>query len=388
MKLLFIKDEFGLGGVETLIMRLSELLVRDGHNVCVLTSEPYPGSLDVLPKSVQVIALGINYNRAYGSFVSKSGLKAVASFSPDIVFSTSFRDFWVACDIAARLRTNPKVLVGVYVDKEYCPVRSRWSLGIGTHLVRYAFDRCIPDESKLFMSRTVRRNHERSYNRSMSCSSVCVLPIDVLKYRLVARNPCRTRIVSVGRLVDFKTYNLYMLDVVRSLREAGIPVTWDVYGTGPLLKEMQRKALRWGLCDSVLFHGAIPYEQFGDIMCSAGVFVGMGTALLEAAACGVPSIVAVPHEVEGRTYGWVYDLPLGNVGEWQDTSPTQMISNLIENLIGMTEFEYSKECKKSQDYVRIYDQHAVYNDFLHCVDRAKQQCVPWHLLRLAGLKCR
>lgn len=115
----------------------------------------------------------------------------------------------------------------------------------------------------------------------------------------------KIKICSVGRLVEFKTYNLYMLDVVKDLRDKGYNCVYDIYGSGPLKSKIEKKVSEYGLADFVKLKGEIPYSKFDDCVVEYDVFIGSGTAIIQASSVGVISIVAVENDNgEGLSYGY------------------------------------------------------------------------------------
>lgn len=115
------------------------------------------------------------------------------------------------------------------------------------------------------------------------------------------------RIVSVGRLVGFKSYNLWMVDLVNKLSGL-IDIEYHIYGTGPLEKDIIAKVACNGLSDKVLLKGSLPYSEFKNTISKYDLFVGSGTAIVEASSLGVPSIVGIESVVEPVSYGFICDI--------------------------------------------------------------------------------
>lgn len=132
-----------------------------------------------------------------------------------------------------------------------------------------------------------------------------------------AREPRETdglSIVSVGRLTHFKAYNFGASDIVRDLRSGGIDCTWHIWGEGEDLERARDYAKAVGVHDHVQFHGTLPYSQLVPEVCRHDVFVGMGTAALEAAAGGVPTVLAIVCS-KNDCAGYLYEAPSDSIGE-------------------------------------------------------------------------
>ena len=144
------------------------------------------------------------------------------------------------------------------------------------------------------------------------------------------------RIISIGRLTGFKQYNLGIAAIARSCRDAGVAVQWDIYGSGPLADEMAREIARHEVGDAVTMNGILPYADLAETVVRHDLFVGLGTAALEAAMLGVPSITATDSE-RRRSYGYLHQLPFGNVGERQAAPPPYDIGDLIVDFARLDE---------------------------------------------------
>jgi glycosyltransferase involved in cell wall biosynthesis len=114
-------------------------------------------------------------------------------------------------------------------------------------------------------------------------------------------------VIYVGRLAEHKNVDL-LLDAVRiASDEIGRPVSCGIVGDGPEREALERQAEEAGLEAHVEFLGFVEADE--DVIANlkaADVFVlpsireGFPNTILEANACGVPSIV-VDHEENGST---------------------------------------------------------------------------------------
>lgn len=130
-----------------------------------------------------------------------------------------------------------------------------------------------------------------------------ILPVD----SNIAYKPIEYKIVSVGNLVGFKKYNEHIIKLLPSLRIDFPLVKYEIYGDGPERNKLSALADSLDLFDNVTFHGSIPYHEFRNVTSTASVFVGSGTAILEAAVLGIPSIVGIESIADPVTYGFIYE---------------------------------------------------------------------------------
>jgi glycosyltransferase involved in cell wall biosynthesis len=122
----------------------------------------------------------------------------------------------------------------------------------------------------------------------------------------VVSSECRpphevSRVVSVGRLVDFKD-PASLVAIAKLLQEAGVRFLWDHYGDGPLRDVVKRKIDACGLGGVFFLHGEQHQArvklalQEADLMIHPAVVApdggreSLGVALIEALAAGLPIV--------------------------------------------------------------------------------------------------
>jgi glycosyltransferase involved in cell wall biosynthesis len=131
-----------------------------------------------------------------------------------------------------------------------------------------------------------------------------------------------------------------MIRLVHDLRARGHDFSYHVYGDGPRRAELEAEVRRLGLQGAVFFHGTVPYERFADVVADAFAFVGTGTSLVEAAACGVPSLVAIPGHTDPVSHGWIQDVAGNEFGGPAPGHPEHRIEDLLLALDALDEGGY------------------------------------------------
>lgn len=185
------------------------------------------------------------------------------------------------------------------------------------------------------MNRETRETHAARFGAWVKESAIITLPVgtaDAL-WDPTARSP--VKVVSIGRLVRFKAYNNAAPSIVRTLCNKGLSVVWAIYGTGPDAGKINEKIVEHNVAEKVHLHGQAPYKHFQDIVLQHDLFVGMGTAAVEAALVGVPTIVATIDMPNG-SHGFLDEVPAGNVGEFVHTLPVRQIDELIEEYCALS----------------------------------------------------
>jgi glycosyltransferase involved in cell wall biosynthesis len=299
MRILFVHEQLGTGGIETLILRWCRELRQQGHTPIVAVRTEGKGSLAPQVRRYADIAylrhltiplltgfrVGVNSFRAY----TRSGVDVVYCMDPSMLL--------VATQLAARC-PGAKLVAGVYHPAAYC---FRGNLLTPEQELTRDLFHSLPVENVFFMNEAVRAAHERFLARDFQRSTIVPLAVDVDRFLQLKRQPSRHRVVSVGRLVDFKCYTFPTIDVVLSLNAEGHDFVYDIYGSGPERSRLERYVKARGAATVVKLHGAVPYEALESAFVEAFAFVGMGTALVESAASGVPSLVAIESNTAAST---------------------------------------------------------------------------------------
>jgi len=156
-----------------------------------------------------------------------------------------------------------------------------------------------------------------------------------------------------------KEYNLYMIDIVASLLKRGFDVNWDVYGYGEYEGVMRHRIQEMKLSESVRLRGPAAREDVPHVLSTAMIFVGMGRAVMEAAAAGVPNIVALAYDSTGMTHGSLRRLPFGIVGERLEGLPLKPVEEEIVRILGLSDAEYEIESADEFRSTARYDDQVV-----------------------------
>jgi glycosyltransferase involved in cell wall biosynthesis len=130
---------------------------------------------------------------------------------------------------------------------------------------------------------------------------VCRHGVDLTRFTIPARTPRPGRIVSVGRLVPKKGFDI-LIRACGELRRRGIPFDLVVLGGGELHDELRALAHELGIGDRVQMLGSRPQRDVIEQLAAAEVFAlspvvlpdgdrdGVPNVLLEAMAAGVPVV--------------------------------------------------------------------------------------------------
>lgn len=188
----------------------------------------------------------------------------------------------------------------------------------------------------------------------------------------ITNNSCLAKqnneIVSIGRLTQWKMYNFHMIEVIKSLRERNIIVRYDSYGDGSQLELLNLKVREYQLQDLITFHGNIPYSKFKETVSNKLMFIGGGTALIEASALGIPSLIGIENESEPLSYGFLHNTNTYSYQEKQLNFDKKNIEYYILYLMDLSEELYRAECLKAALRAKDFSIETTKLDFINMMN--------------------
>jgi hypothetical protein len=360
--------------------RMSVWLTNNGHNVIVIVKSGGPAE-SLFSNKVLVVRMGELFDDLKSGLLwqspnSNRNLACLPAL--DLIYAFSSDSLWLAANLKADLGSNATLLAGAYNPWEYATTNPFLRIkSPGCEIFR----RLLPPAARLFMSEAVKSSIEARCGESIE-GMIWPLPVDGDRYRSSKHAPERGTLVSIGTLCDFKSYNLYMLDVIRGLLDRGIEVRWSVYGEGPLREKMERRISDLNLHQHVRLEGALSYDDMAQVLCKAWVFIGMGTSLVEAGFCSVPSIPAIANTAKPLSYGYLYDLPGYAVGE-ELSLPLVSIDGLLERLLNLDAREYKAEEERTLAHVRRFDMEPIMQRFVKIGNDSSVQMRQANLCRVS-----
>lgn len=355
-RILFINLYFEMGGVETLLLRLiRELKPKGFHATVLLLRRAYdPALMAELRRHAEVRFLADVWSPIPSRM--RQGLGGEAF---DYIFATINDALLLGALLNQFVYPGAHLMAGVYQTELFCPpVTPRYR---HRQAIRDLFRDGLPDRNKIFGNDAAKAHHEKMLGRTFSEAPVIPLMIDVDKFLPVTRERVdRRKIVSIGRICDFKTYNFSMLDVVTNLRAKGHDVEYHIHGDGPDMEKLQGEIRARGLATVVFTHGPLDYSRFKEAVSDAIVFVGSGTAVMEAAACGVPSIPAIEYARTADSYGFIHEIAGTSFFEPDLPYQRKSIEALIERLLVLTAQQLKDIEARSTQRVRVFSpEHVV-----------------------------
>jgi len=317
---LFLGDMTGVGGIETLTAKVVNELVRRGRRVVMIGRQGEISQL--LDPAVSRIA---DFNpaavaREVRSLCGTPPLEiTIVSMHPwELVRASLLNRELARCGYAIRGFHLVSHSRAFFFDTRVPATR---------RVLRRAFFR-HPRPSNYFMNVAARDAHQAYWKADVSDYPILTLPLASPSVAWQPSSKAGLRVVSVGRLVPFKGYNRAAPGIVRSLRDSGIEITWDIWGDGADQELIETAIERAGVQKGFRLKGVLPYDDFDRTVAGYDLFVGMGTALLEAGRIGMPAITAVEATTD-ETYGFLNQTPLDSVGDRVAGEPTRKLQDVI-----------------------------------------------------------
>lgn len=211
--------------------------------------------------------------------------------------------------------------------------------------------------------------HRKKFGYKLERSVLVPLPMVIPKALRIPPDDTECTILTVARLVEMKGYVEGLIkDFAEIARGSKVPCRLLVVGDGPLRPELERTARRTGLGHRIEFTGSVPYAELHAYYARAHVYVGMGTTLLEAAAAGVPAIIATAFTARFMTpglFGQVSGLGLGEPFSANVQVPGR---DILCNLIESPEARNAAGADGRTKVVAQFDQDVVMREFLRQLD--------------------
>jgi teichuronic acid biosynthesis glycosyltransferase TuaC len=223
--------------------------------------------------------------------VCKRVKKLVIEFQPEVILSSWLPDGLAACKLGGLLGI-PTISIADGSDVNQL---SHSYLGWG-----YAC-RCLNSESStvIFVSIALKEK-ANSLGLNGGTNAVLYNGADIHLFQTTSTKPDDTvfTILSVGRLVPVKGYQILLTAFARLYKQLNQLATLILVGEGPLRGALAQQATDLGIFDAVEFVGAVKHEktvsyyQRAHVFCLPSFSEGSPTVIIEAMACGIPIVAS------------------------------------------------------------------------------------------------
>ena len=120
-----------------------------------------------------------------------------------------------------------------------------------------------------------------------------------------------------------------------------------------------------------------------SVLLDTYAFIGMGTAVIEAGLCKVPSIVAIAYSDAPTTHGFIHDLDDYNSGEFIENHPTENVYDKLKMIFDKNEKDYQKICDESYMSLRSqYDINLLMKELLSKIAELENNQISYTKMRI------
>jgi glycosyltransferase involved in cell wall biosynthesis len=206
----------------------------------------------------------------------------------------------------------------------------------------------------IFFNKKTKENYAQFFSKNYEDSIISPIGIELKESdRKINLKEVSFKIVSIGNLNSFKTYNLHMISVVAVLIKKYPNIKYYIYGDGEQFDYLKNKIIAKGLEKYIFLEGTIEYHHFDSVLKDTCLFVGSGTALLEAATLGIPSLIGIESIQTPETYGFLCDIEGFDYNEYSKDKKTFSIEKTIDHLFSDKKYiiDIGKKCQlKSYEF--------------------------------------
>jgi glycosyltransferase involved in cell wall biosynthesis len=362
MNVLFIREYPKIDGTFTLLIRMAAKMQKDGHNAYFLLIKHGidKGLLTKISDSAPILYYEqLEALKISGNLPEINVIHGIVS--GEILYKTYDH-------IKREYFPYAAVVLGIYHPRAYI-IKTIVGSSPDT-LIYKGFFKKIPKQNLLFMNEMVRQNHESFFNIDFSKSPIVPLLVDIPQKIPVRNLINKNKIVSIGRLVSFKSYVFPIIELIALLNKKGYAFEYHVYGTGPLYNKVENLIKKLNAQAYIYLHGYLPYINFNEVIKDALLFIGMGTSVIESSSQGVPSLLAIESITYNATYGWFFDQKGFEVGEQIPGKVSFSFEPFILEAHNADSKKYDELCVKSWSNSRKFSTENVMTNYYNFMQNA------------------
>ena len=350
------------GGVEMLVVRMVKWLSDHDYKVTLFlysSGGPLLRQLETL-KNVTIVVDEDPSDPSVNMWLATKMLSKRFDETFDLVYSFGPMSFLLSYLLPAKKRMS-----GVYHPESY-KQESVSSVVKFLKLIDPKFYKKL-----MFMNPSIKQLTEEAIGERVN-DTIFPMPLDFCSEAKTLGNFNSRRIVSIGQLSHFRTYNYYMVDIMEKLIQIDPEFTYHIYGTGQGEDDLRNKIASSSARDHIFMHGKLTFQEKKDALQDTFCFVGMGVSLIEAAGCGIPAITAKINDDFGLTEGFLHQLPPYESGDlFKKNSKLSSVEAQIEKLLS-SQKEYKKVSKWDRLKASEFESDQVMEKFIKEVEMEPQ----------------
>lgn len=376
-----------INGVATSTFNLRKTLVNHGHNVIVVTTNPFSKHVTFIDGILRIpgIKLKALYGYMASMFYNKKAMSILKNFHPDVVHCQTDAGIGIFGGLVAS-----KFHIGsIYTfhtmieDYTYYVTKGHFDR-FARHAVRFYFR----GKSNAYTEFIAPSDKIKDYLRSIGIdTTISVIPTGVEFSRFDPTNENKQETLDLKNKYGIKKDEYVLLSLGRIAKEKSIDVVIKgfanfkkqyptekvklvITGWGPAEKELQDLSYSLGINDYVVFTGKCDpsetqkYYHLGDCFASASITETQGLTFMEAMA----SHLIVMARYDDNLVGTIKDGETGFFFKDEADFP-----NKLKLIMDLKENAKNKIIQSSLKAIDIYSMEHFYNSIIEVYERVERK---------------
>ena len=303
MKIALFSDTYPpeINGVSVSVGLHQKVLLDQGHDVVVITTNPFGKLIDIDKGMIRIPGLELKklYGYRLSSFFSAKAYQYIRKWQPDVIHIHTDAGIGIFGKITASFLKVPTVVTYHTMYEDYTHYAG-FLKGLASRVVKQ-FSKSVAEQCTEFISPSLKTKEKiRSYGvdrfinivptgidfSRFQKTSLDLQKLTDINHRWVL--PGEKILLSLGRVAKEKSMDVLLHGFAKFLQTNQSPVRLLMVGDGPDRRDLIDLANQLGISNHVSFVGSVPiqevpyYYQLADVFVSASLTETQGLTFMEA----------------------------------------------------------------------------------------------------------
>ncbi|MGA0875943.1 MAG: glycosyltransferase [Bacilli bacterium] len=385
MRIALFTDTFPpeINGVSVSVGLHQKVLSEQGHDVIVITTNPFGKTTDIQPTMIRIP--GVELKKLYGyrmsSFFNTKAYQSIKKWQPEVIHIHTDAGIGIFGKITAFFLKVPTVVTYHTMYEDYTHYAG-FLKGLASRVVKQ-FSKSIAEQCTEFISPSLKTKEKiRSYGveryinivpTGIDFSRFNLQQLDQTKLQELRQKwmkPGEKVLLSLGRVAKEKSMDMIIRGFAAYLKTQAQPARLLMVGDGPDRHDLMQLTTELGLDKFVSFVGAVPiqevpyYYQLADVFVSASLTETQGLTFMEAM-------------VSHRIVLCRFDENLASLIRHQQTgfifTDAEDFARQVNAIFQLTEAKKTSMMLEMESAVKPYALSTFYENLLEVYQRATRQ---------------